>query len=351
MFLISMRNLFIFILVLGSAVLIHELAHLLAAVLGGVKIKEIGLGLPPRLAKLRTLGNTELTLNWIPLGGFVRPLGEFQTEEPGGFAASSAKTRVGILLSGSTGNLLAGFLILTLAYMLGAPANDLVRILEVFPNSPAKEAGLLAGDLIYLANDVPVGDSSTLRTLFLDNVGSPVNLGIQREDEVLEISLTPLGDRPEEMGAAGFVSMGAIIRYPISDAVFEAAHQIMLQIRETGNALVGLVTGGTSEGEARVAGPIGLKQASDWALENSIEWEAWFPILYLSSIINVGLGLTNLLPFPALDGGRIAFVLLENLRGKPINVRVEKIVHAGGLILLLTLMLALSIKDILDPLF
>jgi regulator of sigma E protease len=346
-----MRNLFIFILVLGSAVLIHELAHLLAAVLGGVKIKEIGLGLPPRLMKLRRFRDTELTLNWIPLGGFVRPLGEFQADEPGGFAASPARTRVSILLAGSFGNLLAGFLILALAFMLGGPKSDMVRILEVFPNSPAEEAGLQAGDLIYLADGAPVGDSSKLRRTILDQVGSPVTLGIQRGEEVLEISLIPLGDRSEDQGAAGFSSIGAIVRYPLGEAATEAMNQIVLQIRETGNALVGLATGGTTEEIARVAGPVGLKQASDWALENSIEWDSLYPILYLSSIINVGLGFTNLLPLPALDGGRILFILMESMRGKPVSVRLEKIVHAGGFFLLLALMVALSVKDILDPLF
>lgn len=351
MFLIAMRNLFIFILILGSAVLVHELAHLIAAVIGGVKIKEIGLGLPPRWMKLRQFGDTELTLNWIPLGGFVRPLGEFQADEPGGFAASPAHRRVTILLAGSLGNLLAGFLILTLAYMLGGPKSDLVQILEVLPNSPAEEAGLRAGDLISKVNGAPVGDSGKLRRFFLDHVDSPVMLGIQRGDEVLEISVTPLGDRSDDQGAAGFSSMGAVVRYPLSEAASEAGNQILMQIRETGNALVGLATGGTSEEEARVASPIGLKQASDWALENSIQWESWYPILYLSSIINVGLGFTNLLPLPALDGGRILFILLESLRGKPISVRFEKIVHASGFVLLLALMVALSVRDIMDPLF
>jgi len=351
MFLISMRNISIFVLVLGSAILIHELAHLFASLLAGVKIKEIGLGLPPRMLKLHSIKDTDITLNWIPLGGFVRPLGEFQPEKRDGFAASPAKSRVGILLAGSVGNLLFGFLILTFAFMQGGPKSDLVRILDVFPNSPAESAGLLPGDLLYQVNGAPVRDSSELRNLILDNIGNSITLGIQRGEEVLALSLTPLPDRPKEKGAAGFLSMGAIVHYPASEAASEAAHQILLQIRETGNAIAGMVSGDLNEGEARIAGPVGLKQASDWALQNSIDWDAWYPILYLSSIINVGLGLTNLLPLPALDGGRITFVLIESLRGKPVSVKVEKVIHASGLVVLLSLMVVLSVRDILDPLF
>ncbi len=351
MFLISMRNLSIFILILGSAILIHELAHLLAAVLAGVRIKEIGLGLPPRMLKLGSIKNTEISLNWIPLGGFVRPLGEFKREVPQGFAASSPGSRIGILLAGPLGNLLFGFLILTAAFIQGGPKDDLVRVLEVFPDSPAEASGLLPGDIIFQVNGEPVISSSELSNSIQANIDHPTTFGIQRGEEVLNISLTPSPDRPRDKGAAGFLSMGAIVSYSTAEAVTEATSQIKLQVRETVRAIVGMVTGELSEDEARIAGPVGLKQASDWALENSIEWAALYPILYLSSIINVGLGLTNLLPLPALDGGRIFFVFLEILQGKPVSAKLEKIVHASGLVVLLGLMVVLSVNDVLDPLF
>ena len=121
----GVRNLAVFTTLLGSAIMAHELGHLVAAVLCGVRIREIGLGIPPRLAKLGTVGGVQVTLNWIALGGFVRPDGEFDPQKPGGLGASPVLARVAILGAGSLSNFLFAFVVLTAAFMTGGPDDAL----------------------------------------------------------------------------------------------------------------------------------------------------------------------------------------------------------------------------------
>ncbi|OGO19536.1 MAG: hypothetical protein A2Z14_06435 [Chloroflexi bacterium RBG_16_48_8] len=345
----GLSHLIIFIAIMGGLILAHELGHLLLAVLCGVPVKEFGLGLPPRLFRIATLKGTVISLNWIPLGGFVLLEGELDPSKPRGLASKPPLSRLAILFAGSLTNLLIGYLLLVLAFTAGWP--DHIRILEINTPSPAHNAGLQPNDVVLQVNGSAITSNAQLRDEISAHTGQPVNLGIQRENENLSITLTPRTKWPDGQGPAGFTTSMEIVRYPLEEAFKRAGARWVLNLHELVTLPTRILQDQIQPEQVRLVSPIGLKQLSDQVVENAESWKEWFPILNFAAAISIALGLTNILPLPALDGGRIAFVLLEVLRGKGLDVKVEKLVHGVGLVAFLGLMLVLIIQDILKPPF
>jgi regulator of sigma E protease len=343
----AIRNVIIFIIILGVLVFVHELGHFIAALLAHVKIKEFGFGLPPRLRKITSWRDTEITLNWLPLGGFVRPDGEFDPTIPEGLAASSPWSRLGIFAAGPVANLIIGLCLLVLGFMAGWP--DQVKVLDVFAGSPAEIAGLQSDDVITQVNGTPIHNTTELRDLIYDNKGQSISFDIQRNGKASTLTLTPRNKWPEGEGPAGFITSGVIVKYKLPSALRRAVEQMISLVQETTHLTIQLARGQMTSGEARITGPVGLKQVSDQAVANAVQWNEWFPLLYLGAWMSTAIGLTNLLPLPALDGGRALFVGIEIFRGKSISMKVEKAIHAAGVIVLLILFVALTLNDILHP--
>jgi regulator of sigma E protease len=345
----TLLSLAIFLLLVGSAILVHELGHFLAAKAARVRVEELGLGLPPRVKRLGTWRGTEITLNWIPLGGFVRPAGEFDDSVPGGLAASPAVFRIGVLLAGSVANLLLALCLLTGGMAAGWP--DLVEVSAVMPGSPAEAGGMQIGDVVLVAQGQEIHDTGELRDLIYDHVGRPLTLDLLRGDQSASLELTLRTSWPEGEGPAGFMTRFRIVRYPLPRAAARGASQLAGLIGSTAQLTARLLAGEGQADTVRLSGPLGLKQLSDQAVDTALDIGEGFPILYIGAWISVALALTNLLPLPALDGGRVMFVVLGLLRGRRINAKVEKLVHAVGMVGLLALLLALTARDIVDPLF
>ncbi|UCF60625.1 MAG: site-2 protease family protein [Anaerolineaceae bacterium] len=343
----SIRNVVSFIVILGVLVFVHEMGHFIIALLARVKIKEFGFGLPPRIRRLTSWRDTEITLNWLPLGGFVRPEGEFDPTIPGGLAASSPWTRLGIFAAGPIANLIIGLCLLVIGFMAGWP--DQVKVVDVSTASPAEIAGLQSDDVITQINGYPVHNTTEVRDLIYENRGLPLSFEIDRKGELSTITLTPREVWPEGQGPAGFITSGVVVKYKLPTALRRAVEQMIALVQETTHLTLRIVRGQMTSGEARITGPVGLKQVSDQAVANAIQWNEWFPILYLGAWMSTAIGLTNLLPLPALDGGRALFVGIEIFRGKPISVKVEKAIHAAGVVLLLILFIVLTLNDILHP--
>jgi len=344
----TFTNLLIFLLILGTAVFIHELGHFMLAVRLGVRIEEFGFGIPPRMFTLGHWRGTIITLNWIPLGGFVRPEGEYDPDRPFGLAASPPRTRLLVLLAGAASNLLFAFVLLTGAFLLGGPTEGRVRVLAVSPGSPAAMAGLHSDDLIVAVGGEPVGTASSLRETIEANIGGEVVLEVERAGEHLTFGLKPRAIWPKGEGPGGFTSGVEVQRFAFPAALRKAAGQVWTILRDTVLTLWKALAGG---GGFRVVGPVGLKQASDWTVEQSKQWSALYPLLYLAGLINIGLGFTNLLPLPALDGGRIVFVLYELLARRSFPFRIERLIQGAGAIAILLAMIVLSIMDLRNPLF
>jgi regulator of sigma E protease len=343
----AIRNVLIFVVILGVLIFIHELGHFIAALLSRVRIKELGFGLPPRLWKITSWRDTEITLNWLPLGGFVRPEGEFDSTITGGLAASSPWNRLGVFAAGPIANLLIGLCLLAVGFMTGWP--DQVKVLEVLNGSPAEIAGLQTQDVIVMADGFQIHNTTELRDLIYENKGQSIAFDIYRGGTLSTITLTPRDEWPEGEGPAGFVTTGVIVKYALPTAVCRAVEQMIALVQETTHLTIRLARGQMTSGEARITGPVGLKQVSDLAVANAVQWNEWFPILYLGAWLSTALGLTNILPLPALDGGRAFFVGMEIFRGKRISMKVEKAIHAAGVVVLLILLTVLTVNDILHP--
>ena len=338
-----------FVAILGAVVLVHELGHFAAACAGRVRIRELGIGLPPRMIRMGSLFGAEVSLNWFPLGGFVRPDGEFDSSVPHGLAASSPQVRISILAAGSLANLTLAILLMTGAFALGWP--DQVEVLAVEPGSPAEAAGLLPGDLILTADGVPMRESGQLRALLEASGGSPVQLRLHRGGSQIETTIWPRTHPPEGQGPAGFASTSSVVRYPLPEAAYRGSSKVLELAVATVRLSINAMSTADDDVEMRLVSPLGLKQASDQAVRTSLNWSEAFPVLYLAAWLSLAVAMTNLLPLPALDGGRILVVLVEMLRSRRIEAKVEKRVHAAGMVCLLALLLALTARDFIDPLF
>lgn len=342
------RNLLVFIGMLGGLIFIHELAHFIVAVRCGVKVHEFGIGLPPRLRKLGTWRGTDFTLNWIPLGGFVRPEGEFDPALPRGLAASTPLKRLAIFAAGPIANLVIGFLIFIAGFISGWP--DQVRLLEIVDGSPAQAAGLRVDDVLLRANGIDLHQPGDLVDQSYAHIGQSMLVDVQRNGQIISTVIVPDTSWSPEGRPTGVIVTHNIVQYPFSIATQRAAEQVIFQMRETVLLPMRLLARQLQPEEVRFSSVVGLKQVSDRVVENAVDWQTWFPILHLTAVVSIALGLTNLLPLPALDGGRMLFVLIEIVRRKRINARIERMIHVAGMLALFGLMFVLVVQDLLDPL-
>jgi regulator of sigma E protease len=264
-------------------------------------------------------------------------------------AAKSPISRLGIFFAGSLTNLLIGYVLLVAAFTAGWP--DQIKVLSVNASSPAHNVGLQPDDVVLQINGDEINNNAQLQDEIFSHKGQRIELGIQRGSEVLSVTLTPRTVWPEGQGPAGFTTTTDITRYPFDKALRRAAEQWILNVCELASLPARILQGQLQPEEVRLVSPIGLKQLSDQVVENTEAWEEWFPILNFAAAISIAIGLTNILPFPALDGGRILFVLIEGLRGKGIDIKLEKLIHGAGLVVLLGLMFVLIVQDILNPPF
>jgi regulator of sigma E protease len=458
-----------FLIVLGPLILIHELGHFLAARMIGVTVLEFGLGFPPRALRLFEQGGTEFTLNWLPIGGFVRPLGEdfvkpldekateadraaFERyqEELAALGRKQVKVkslmeanpwqRMFFMVNGALFNFIGAFLILILAGMLGRPAPGVIVIDPAF-GSPADDAELQFRDIITTIDGTPVTQLEEAQTLLSEKgrgesvtltivrgsetfdvtlpetqvrfntagiliqaveEGSPAAEVLQADDIVIEIdgqavtdvtalreyvdtrrgqtvSLTflrageertaeivPRTDPPAGQGPLGVsivgltydvryglslgIGQGADIEYlSFSDSVNQAANTTGSLIGQIVSLPAQLINRTLSPEEGRFVSPVGIAQASGTVLSATLEDRTPFRLLNFLAVISIALGVTNLLPVPGLDGGRILFVIIEIIRGKPIPPELEGRVHLIGLMLLLGLVAVLVVQDVVNP--
>lgn len=318
-------------------IVVHELGHFFAARFFKVEVEEFGIGFPPRLATLFTSKGTRFTLNWIPLGGFVRPKGENDPSVPGGLAAANPWVRLGVLFAGPMMNILLGVILaIIVVYNLGEP--DKVKIAEISPNSPAALAGLQTGDIILAVNGEKVSGSGELYNLIYENLGVSTLIAYRRGDQTHEVSLVPRNPPPED-GAIG-ITMETIVK-PTSwkKAIPGGINSAYEYMRNFLALPLRVYQGEVSSEQAR---PVGYKGMFDIfvALDNP-------PLFFM--FISMSLGILNLLPIPALDGGRIMLTLPEILIKRRIPPRYENMIHLVGFAMLLILLIYINLQDFINP--
>jgi len=339
-------NILIGIAVISVIMLAHELGHFISAKAMKVRVEEFGLGFPPRIWSFKR-GETEYSLNAIPFGGFNKLAGEEDPQVSGGLSARRIPARLLVLGAGSLMNILLALVLFSITFMI--PQDTLmgeVYVEEVAISSPAEAAGIIPGDTILEMNGRDINSNYDLSYYTRLYLGSEVSLLIQHSDGTTDsIRLVPRWKPPEDEGAMG-VTIQTInseivsVSYPFWQAIpkgFVGLYETVVLYK---NGLVGIVTGATS---GDFFGPVGIVQAT-----GEIARYGAAPLLEFAAFISLILGLLNLLPLPALDGGRIAFVLLEWVRrGKRISAKREGLVHFIGFAIFMALMLAVTLQDII----
>ena len=334
-----------FLAVIIVLVLAHELGHFSTAKAFGVKVNEFGIGFPPRLFSIKR-GETTYSINAVPIGGFVKLAGEEDSEVERGLSSKSKGIRLIILSAGSVMNLLLPLLLFSVAFMI--PHDEITGKLiveEVAPNSPAQRAGIQVGDTILSINNRPVQNIGDLSYLQL-NLGKETSLLIQHSDLTEEeVQVVPRWRPPEGEGAVGFAARlveATVVRKsePFWEAIPHGIRECIETLVLFKNVIISLVISGMA---SPLVGPVGIAQ-----LTGEVAQAGFTPLLQFAAFLSINLGIINLLPLPALDGGRIAFVILEFFRrGKRISAATERMVHTIGFIMLISLMLLITYQDII----
>lgn len=451
-----------FLIVLIPLVILHELGHFIAAKLVGITVLEFGIGFPPRAKVLFQKGDTIYTLNWLPIGGFVRPYGEDfvspkNEQELAGDRQEIAERgiknpksvfqagpweRIAFMGAGPLMNFIVAWLLFVFVALVGQPFQRAdVTIYDVAPGSPAAAAQLEPGDVILSINGEEVESADQFTDRINNNLGEPVSLVVERDGEQLNMTLTDTDVAASDVVRAYVTSVEDDM--PAAEAGFEAGDVIVavdgieitsltqlqnytadhegetmqvtvlrggdrltipvaptpdsngtvrigIGIAELRPAAIGLtavnqdtevytrtlplgeaiqtatdefveiptlmyetirdvINGSISPEAARPVSPVGIGQIGAPILEQSLDEGTMYPIVSFAALISIALAITNLLPIPGLDGGRILLVVIELIRGKPMSPEREGIIHLVGLLFLLGLIAITLINDIVNP--
>lgn len=353
----------IFIIILGLLILVHELGHFLAARRMGVRVDEFGFGFPPRVLSVKR-GETRYSLNLIPFGGFVKIYGE-QGEgvgEENSFVSKKIRQRAFIIAAGVLMNFALAALLLGIGYKIGLPTAaeaeaqnggakiSKVQIAGIAPGSPAESANIQIGDRVVSAQTkdqaerIDVYTAENLQTFVEDHKGSEIILMLQRGKQIFEVQIVPRESHPEEEGPLGVALANiTIVSYPLFQAfvkgITDTINLTILIISALGmiiyKAIIGLPVGEV------VSGPVGIYNLTSQAAEMGFTY-----LLQLTVLLSINLGIINILPFPALDGGRLIFLGVERIKGSPVSQKVEGMIHTVGFALLILLMILVTYKDL-----
>ena len=358
-------DLIIFIVALSILVLVHEFGHFFAARKTGVKVEEFGLGLPPRIIG-KKIGDTIYSLNWLPIGGFCKLYGEDppspeategQVEKSKNYSFQNKKPwqKLIIVLGGVLMNLVLAVIIFSTVYaILGVPKEtDRVTIIGISKNSPAEMVGLKENDVILKVADKEIKKPEELMTEVGKYKGQNVKLEIGNDSvgnglkPFRTIQLEVRANPPEGEGAIGIaISNTEMVKVPwyrfyegIGAGFKEAYYWGKIIGGGVFKMVGGLFTGNVPKD---VSGPIGMYEATSSINKN----QGFLAVVHFFGIVSVNLAIVNILPFPALDGGRIIFVLYEMIFKKKANQKLEMVVNNIGMILLLSLILLITVGDI-----
>jgi regulator of sigma E protease len=354
---------------LGFLVFVHELGHFLTALRMGIKVEEFGFGYPPRILTLFHWKGVPVTLNWLPLGGFVRMAGEegnFDIE--GSLAAAPPWKKIPVMAAGAFMNIIAAIAIFAIVGMVGQPDEvGPLTIQKVDQGSPAAQAGLQPGDVILTINSKEIDSRRILQQELEPLLGKQVTLGIERQSpqngsepyqNLKNVVVTPRvrENLPPNQGPLGItIEVPAdkveMVRYadrlsPLAALLYGVQHtfSIFFQMLFGLGTLIGSLFGlSNTEIQGGLAGPVGIGRLTGEVART----QGLMKYLELTALISVNLALFNLLPIPALDGSRIVFALIEWVRrGKRVPPEKEAMVHAIGMIALLGLMLVVTFSDV-----
>jgi regulator of sigma E protease len=350
-------TLLIFALILGVIVVFHEFGHFFTAKRLGVRVDEFGLGFPPRLFGIKR-GETTYTINLIPIGGFVKIHGEdgSNEQEPRSLSNRPAWQRILVLSAGVIMNIVLAAVLFSVGYGIGLPSvvddatkaksiKDItVQIVSINENTPASEAKIEPGDQIKALDQIPVSTIEEIENYNATRIGQTVSVTLMRQDKQLTVPITL-----RDLDGTGTGKMGVslvrtgIAQYSIPMAIWLGIKSSIIYLWAIivsfytliKNLFVGIPIGGD------VAGPIGIA-----VLTGQVAKLGFIYLLQFTALLSLNLAVINFIPFPALDGGRALFVIIEKIRGKKINRDIETSIHNIGFTLLLILIALVTFRDL-----
>jgi regulator of sigma E protease len=359
------EKLIVYLLMLSVLVVLHEYGHFLLARRNGVRVTDFALGMGPTLAKWTSpRSGTNYRLNLLPIGGYCQMKGEDgksnQAEQQrefrekhvydaDNFQAKTPLQRLAIVVAGPIANFIVALVLLFgSAMVFGVPsATPSTTVGQLVAGFPAQQAGMKPGDRITTVNGIPMADGKQLISLIYASTGKHLQVDFVRHGQTMHIDVVPKpapGPNGKIVGHLGFAPMNVTQRVGIVEAWQGSWAQFTGVVGATLSALGGLVTH-PAQVAGQVQGPIGMATATATAQDLG-------PGVFLSlaALISISLGIFNLLPIPALDGGRAAFIVVEMLRGRPVDPEKEALVHVGGFAVLIALMLVVSFHDVTQAL-
>lgn len=348
----------IFIAVLVVLIVVHELGHFAAAKWLGIKVDEFGVGFPPRLWSRRWRG-TEYSVNALPFGGFVKLAGEYGEEAgPGTFAAAPVWKRVIVVVAGVVMNALLAILLLFGGYLRGFtpltqdvtsyPGAQVIRaeviIARVLAGSVADQSGIKPGDIILTAKDTtPFSSLQSFQDYTRSRGGQAVEFSVKRDGQTLTVPATLGTDARAPFGVE--IVSNSLVKLPVAGAARAAVTEFWGVTKSVGSALGSFLKGIVTTGKVAedVAGPVGIYQATAAATRAGTE-----VLLALVVLLSVNLAVLNILPIPALDGGRLVFLILEGtVRRKVVREEIEGFITTAGFVALIGLIIVLTVRDLI----
>ena len=350
----------IFVLVLGVLVLVHEIGHFITALKLGCDVEEFGIGFPPRLFSFKKRG-IRFSINLLPLGGYVKIKGEdgSNKNDPGSFASKPAWKKSLIVLAGVFMNVVLAYVLISITLVMGIPtfdpnpdeygrfakfSDEQIAIVQILEDSPASAAGVLPGDIVLSVDGTIIDTVAQLQATLSKQPPQEVSLEVLRDEEVKQFMITPAQiEGIDRLGIGVGLAETAVVSYPwyIAPLVgftrtFEILWLILVAFKDLFVQFVTTATVGVD-----VAGPIGIA-----VITAQVADLGFVHLLQFTALLSLNLAIINILPFPALDGSRLVFIILEKIRGKKMQARFEKWIHIFGFGLLMLLMIVITIQDI-----
>ena len=351
----------IFIAVLAILVLSHELGHFVVAKKSGMRVDEFGFGFPPKILGIKR-GETTYSFNLVPLGGFVKIFGEDGEDrnKPKSFSSKPIWKRALVISAGVFLNFVLAYILFSVAHTLGTPTlisdndpaanfkNVSVQIVEVAQDSPAQQAGVKLGDRIEKLSapsaSIAIHTVTDVQNFISKHMKEEITFSIKRGGEELNLNIHARENFPEGQGSTGIALVRVeLVTYPWYIAIVEGAKTFWLSLSGTlyafGNMIRQAVTSGTLPSD--ISGPIGIAY-----MTGAVRNLGFVYLLQFIALISLNLGIINLIPFPALDGGRLLFLGIEKLKGSPVPKKIEGVTHAIGFVILILLMIAVTFHDV-----
>ncbi len=330
------------IVVFGLLIFFHELGHFAVAKMVDIKVHEFSLGFGPKLFSILR-GETAYNLRTFPLGGFVRMAGmdpaEEEVEEDRGFNKKPVMQRMGVIIAGPLMNFILAVLLLTVVFLLYGLPELTTRVQDTIPGKPAAVAGIRPGDVIVEIDRKKVDNWEDLKEIIGANPGRNLEITVERNRERITFTVVPYRDE-RGYGMIGIQPAQKKVGLVMA-VVFGAKYTLSMvyQILEyLGKGIIGLVP-------LELGGPVIIVAT----INDVVQSTTWLVnLISLSAFLSISLGLFNLFPIPALDGSRIFFLLLEKLRGRPVEPQRENFIHMVGFGLLLLLFVVITYNDILQ---